>query len=135
MSSTTLREALDEKNRLNPPDIPCVEKDHRAVSMIMFCPWQEAIWLLPWSRLDAIRHVDEDAVERVELSFSHHRVVAVGENLRQILEWCRNSQVLCLRSMPAAHRACLRPTAPFITQLEVKLLADLKNQPAGELPF
>ena len=79
--------------------------------------------------------VDEDAVERVELSFSHHRVVAVGENLRQILEWCRNSQVLCLRSMPAAHRANLRPTAPFISQLEVQALADLKNPPAGELPF
>ena len=133
--STTLREALDEKNRLNPSDIQCVEKDHRAVSMIMFCPWQEAIWLLPWSRLDAIRHVDEDAVERVELSFSHHRVVAVGEKLRQILEWCRNSQVLCLRSMPTAHRANLRPTMPFISQLEVQALADLKNAPAGELPF
>ena len=131
---SSLRDALAKQNQLEPP-VLCVEKDHRSVSMIMFCPWQGAIWLLPYSRLDAICHVDEEAAERVEFSFSHHRVVAVGENLRQILEPLRNSQVLCLRSMPAAHRANLRPTMPFISQLEVQALADLKNAPVGELPF
>ena len=131
---SSLRESVVEQTLLKPP-VLCVEKDHQSVSMIMFCPWGEAITLLPWSRLDAIRHVNEDAVERLELSFSHHRIIAVGENLRQTLEWLRTSKVLCLRSMPAAHRASLRPTEPFISQLEVQALADLKNQPVGEVPF
>ena len=135
MSHMTLKEALALRNRVDPLDLQCVEKDHRTISMIMLCPWQDGVWIFPWSRLDSIHHVNADAVERVDLSFSHHRVVAVGENLQQIMAWFRDSQVVCLRSMPAAHRANLRPTAPFIAQLEVKLLADLKSQPEGEVPF
>ncbi len=135
MSNITLRDVLDEKNRLNQPVHLCVEKHYQRVPTLTLCPWQEGIWLLPWPRLEFIRFVDEDSLERAELFFSHHRVTAVGENLRQILEWCRDSQVLCLRSMPAAHRASLRPTDPFISQLEVQALADLKNPSVGEVPF
>ena len=132
---SSLKDALAKQNEWTPPIIQCVENNYTSVPMLALHPWQEGIWLFPWARLDFMRHVDEDAVERVEFSFSHHRVVAVGENLRQILKECRNSEVHCLRSMPAAHRANLKPTAPFISQLEVKLLADLRNEPAGELPF
>ena len=133
--SLLLKKEIAGSNQLNPPVLDCVEKHYQSVSMIRFYPWQEAVVILPYSRLDAIRHVDEDAVERVELSFSHHRVIAIGENLRKILEWLCNSQVLYFRSMPAAHRASLDPTDPFISHLEVQLLADLKDGPATNVPF
>lgn len=129
----SLRRALEEEKRWNPPPVQCVDSQCRSVPMLTVSPWGEGSWLLPWSRFDYSHAVDEDNLERVELFFSHHRVVAIGENLRQILKWCSGSEVLCLRSMPAAHRANLKPTDPFISQLEVKLLAELKNP--GELPF
>lgn len=132
--SHTLQETIAEKKQWPAPVIQCVEKDYRPVNMITFCPWQENVWILPWSRLDAMRLVDKDSLERVELFFPHHQVIAVGENLRQILDGLRTHEVCCLRSMPATHRACLKPSAAFIARLEVLLLADPKNHPAEGIP-
>ena len=132
----TLEEIMAaKKNAYKSEVIQCVEKDYQAVSMITLCPWQESEWVLPWSRLDAMRFSDVENSEQVELFFPHHHIVAVGENLRQFDEAFRKYMINCLRSMPAAHRASLKPTAPFIARLEVRLLADPKGGPAVDVPF
>ena len=132
----TLEEIMAaKKNGYKSEVIQCVEKDYRAVSMITLCPWQESEWVLPWSRLDAMRFSDVENSEQVELFFPHHHIVAVGENLRQFDEAFRKYMINCLRSMPAAHRASLKATAPFIARLEVRLLADPKGGPAVDVPF
>jgi hypothetical protein len=132
----TLEEIMAErKNRYKSEVIQCVEKDYHAVPMITLCPWQESEWVLPWSRLDAMRFSDVENSEQVELFFPHHHVVVVGENLRQFDEAFRTYMINCLRSMPAAHRASLKPTAPFIARLEVRVLADPKGGPAVDVPF
>ncbi len=132
----TLEEIMAAKrNGYKSEVIQCVEKDYRAVSMITLCPWQESEWVLPWSRLDAMRFSDVENSEQLELFFPHHHVVAVGENLRQFDDAFRTSMINCLRSMPAAHRAGLKPTAPFIARLEVRLLADPKGGSATDVPF
>ena len=102
--------------------------------MITLCSWQDGEWILPWSRLDAMRVSDVDDLERIELFFPNHHVIALGENLRQFAEAFRECRITCLRSMPTAHRASLEPTGAFITQLEVRLLAGPKSGPAIDGP-
>ena len=131
----TLDEMIAAKYANKTEVIHCVDKEYTAVSMITLCPWQEGKWVLPWSRLDAIRFSDVEDSEQVELFFPHHHVIAVGENLRQFDEPFREYMISCLRSMPVTHRASLKPSAPFIARLEVRLLADPKGVPAIDVPF
>ena len=132
--SLSISQQIAAKYLNNPPVIQCVEKDYHEVSMITLCSWQDGEWILPWSRLDAMRVSDVDDLERIELFFPNHHVIAVGENLRQFAEAFRECRITCLRSMPTAHRASLEPTGAFITQLEVRLLAGPKSGPAIDGP-
>ena len=131
----TLKEEIALRNRMHPPANDCVEMECHAVATITFCPWQGSVWILPWSRFEAMRFVDEDNLERMELYFPHHHIIAVGEHLRKTLGSFRKFEVSFLRSFPVAHRACLEPKSPFIAQLEVQLLADPKSGPAIDAPF
>lgn len=129
---SSLREALA---KMKGAPIRCVETDCRPVAVVTFYPWQAKEWALPWSRLDAMSVCDEEESERVELFFPHHHIIMIGDNLRDFLEDIRTFQVLCLRNLPASHRATFAPREPFITQLEVRPLADPKNCPPVGVPF
>lgn len=129
---SSLREAI-AKRKGEP--IRCVETDCRPVAMVTFYPWQAKEWALPWSRLDALSIYDEEASERVELFFPHHHVIMIGDNLRDILDKIRTFQVLFLRSLPASHRPSFTPRETFISQLDVRPLADPKNRPPVDVPF
>jgi hypothetical protein len=132
---SSLSEAVAAKKALSEPVVNCAEKDFRAVSTVTFCPWQATEWTVPWARLDAVSFSDEEESQRVEFFFPRHQVIVVGENLRGIMDDIRNFKVSCLRDLPASHRAKLTPDAVFIAQLEVRLLADLKNRPSADVPI
>jgi hypothetical protein len=102
--------------------------------MVTFCPMQAREWSLPWARLDAVSFSDEEESERIELFFSHHQVIVVGEQLRDVVEDLLHFTIRRLRNLPASHRATLRRGEPFIAQLEVKLLADQKARPSPANP-
>ena len=129
---SSLREAI-AKRKGEP--IRCVETDCRPVAMVTFYPWQAKEWALPWSRLDALSICDEEESERVELFFPHHHVIMIGDNLRNILDKIRTFQVLFLRNLPASHRPTFTPRETFITQLDVRPLADPKIRPPMDVPF
>jgi hypothetical protein len=100
----------------------CFGTDHRGESMVTFCPWLGKEWSLPWCRLDSMTFGNEDDAEKVELFFPHHHIVAIGQNLRDVQEELRNHKVYRLRSFPLEHRAKYPPAAPFIWELDVKLV-------------
>jgi hypothetical protein len=127
---SSLKEAIAERKALEQPSFRCVEKDYHPVAMVTFYPWQAKEWALPWSQLDALAFSHEEEQERIELFFPHHQIVIVGENLQETLEPIRTFLVRGLRALPASHRAKLRPTEPFIHQLDVRLIADTPNRPA-----
>lgn len=128
----SLREAIA---KMKGDPMRCVEKDCHPVAMVTFCPWQAKEWALPWSRLDALSVGDEEESERVELFFPHHHVIMIGDNLRDMLDEIRTFEVLFLRNLPASHRPTFTPRETFITQLEVRALADPKNGPPVGVPF
>ena len=132
---TTLADLLEQRKAERPQRICCIEKDYHPVSMVTFCLWQAKEWSLPWSRLDAVTFSHEQESERVELYFSHHQVIVLGENLRRIMDDIRGFKVLCLRDLPATLRAGVRPEAVFITRLEVRLMADPKKSLSDNVPF
>ena len=113
----------------------CVETDDRPVSMVTFCPWRAKEWVLPWSRLDAVSFAHVEESEQLELFFPHHHIVAAGENLRKVLKDIDVFQVCRLRDLPPSHRASFGPADPFITRLEVHLLADPANRRPANVPF
>jgi len=125
--STRLGQRLAESAAARPPIIPCVETDFQPVSMVTFCPWKSKEWTVPWARLDALSFSDEEELERLELFFPHHQIIAVGENLREILADIRKFKVSTMRDLPASHRANLTPDDVFIAQLEVRPLTAPKG--------
>jgi hypothetical protein len=126
---STLGKFSAAKKALSPPIVQCVETDYHPVGTVTFCQWQAKEWTMPWARLDAFSFSNEQELERVEIFFSQHQVIVVGENLREITDDLRSFKVLCLRDLPVSHRASLSTGAVFITQLEVRFLADPKNRP------
>ena len=127
--------AIRFEKLIGPPIVCCVEKSRSPVPVLTVCPWQAEAWTLPWCRLDSVRSGQEGEQERVDLFFPNHQVVIVGEKLRGILDYLRLSKVFYLRSYPAAHRISMEPDAVFISNLEVRLLADPKGGPAIDVPF
>ncbi len=113
----------------------CVETECRAVPMLRVCLWQAAQWLLPWSRFDLATFQNEDESERIEIFFSHHRVVIVGKNLRDTMNDIRAFEVRCLRDVPENLHAAVYPTEPLIEKLEVCPLNEPKKAAPGSLPF
>ncbi len=107
-----------------PSPIRCVETKHNNATMVTFCPWEAKQWTVPWSRLDAISFFRGPDAEQLELFFPHHQVIAIGENLRGIMDDILVPRVSCLRDLPASHRASLSANDVFITKLEVRLLMD-----------
>ena len=116
------------RKSIGPPTVCCVEKNCTPVPVLTVCPWQAVAWTLPWCRLDSVSSGQEGELERVDLFFPNHQVVIIGEQLRETLDYLRLSKVFYLRSYPAAHRICMEADAVFISQLEVRLLADLKGE-------
>lgn len=106
---------------------PCVEFDSRSVATITLCPWQGPEWTLPWTRFDALRFSLEEESECIELFFAHHHVVASGTGFRRVMAELREFKVSFLRSMPETHHVALGPNFPFVSSLEVHLLADGKS--------
>ncbi len=113
----------------------CVETECRAVPMLRVCPWQAAQWLLPWSRFDMATFENEEESERIEIFFSHHRVVIVGTNLKDTMDDIRAFQIRCLRNVPENLRAAVDPEEPLIEKLEVRPLNEPKKPAPGALPF
>lgn len=113
----------------------CVETECRAVSMLRVCPWQAAEWLLPWSRFDVATFQHEDESERIEIFFSHHRVIVVGKNLKDTMSDIRAFEVRCLRDVPESLHRAVDPTEPLIEKLEVRPLNEAKKAAQGSLPF
>jgi|GEM_PF-1312029 len=127
--SSTLRQRLAERRAACAHIVTCVETEFQPVAMVTFYPWQAREWTVPWARLDAFSFSNQEESERLELLFPHHQIIAVGENLRKILDDIRQFKVRCLRDLPASHRAKVEPGDVFIGRLEVKPLADLKSRP------
>ena len=98
----------------------CVETSYQPVSMVTFCPWQAKEWNMPWARLDSFSFFNEQELERLEIFFPNYQVIVVGENLRTIKDDIRGYTVRCLRDFPPSHRASFKPSAVFISQLEVR---------------
>ena len=98
---TTLADVLAQGKSERSPEICCIEKDYHPVSMLTSCLWQAKEWTLPWSRFDAVTFSLERESERMELVFSHHQVIVVGENLRRIMDDIRGLKLFCLRDLPA----------------------------------
>ena len=113
----------------------CVESLDHPVVMVRICPWQAKEWVLPWSRFEASSFVHEEESERIEFFFSHYQVIAVGKNLRGMLEDICLCHIRCLRDLPETLYPTFDPTEPFIAQLEVRPLADPKNRPPVGVPF
>ena len=126
---SSLREQLAKMNAESPPAARCVETEFQPAAMVTFCPLQAKEWTVPWARLDAVSFSNEGESERVELFFPHHHVIAVGEHLRDIMDDIRHFKVRCLRDLPASHRASLKSDGVFISQLEVRSLADPSKHP------
>ncbi|HEY1794198.1 MAG TPA: hypothetical protein VGG34_14880 [Opitutaceae bacterium] len=132
---SSLAKTIAAEKALNPPVVCCVDRDYTLVIMATFSPWQAKEWTLPWSRLDGWSLSDEGELERMEFLFPHHRIVIVGENLRRMLDDLLAFRIKCLRSLPASHRANLKPGSVFITELEVRVLGDPKGRSSDSLPF
>ena len=113
----------------------CIETECSAVPMLRVCPWQAAEWMLPWSRFDIATFQHEEESERIEMFFSHHRVIAVGKNLKDTMNDIRAFEVRCMRDVPANLRAAVDPTEPLIEKLEVRPLNEPKKVGQGGLPF
>jgi hypothetical protein len=126
---SSLKEAIAARKALEPTPVCCVEKDYHPAAMVTFYPLLAKEWALPWSRLDALAFSHEEDRERIELFFPHHHVVMVGENLQGTLEPIKTFLVRALRALPASQRVKLRPTEPFIQQLDVRLLTEEANRP------
>ncbi len=121
---SSLRKILAEQSAQCPPVVRCVETEFSPVTMVTFCPWQAKEWTVPWSRLDAMSFFRGPEAEQLELFFPHHQVIAIGENLRGIMDDILVPRVSCLRDLPASHRASLSANDVFVTKLEVRLLTD-----------
>ena len=132
---STLRELVEGRKAELAADVRCVEKEIRPVAMVIFYPWQAAIWALPWSRLEGVKldHLGEQ--EQIGLLFPHHCVVIVGENLRGTLKSLTTFEISSVRALPVSHRARMRPTEPFIERLDVRLLGEAKRLFAEPGPF
>lgn len=115
--------------------IYCVESEDRPVAMLRVCLWQEMEWALPWSRFEAATFQHEDDSERIEIVFTHHRVVVVGKNLQETMNDIRNFQVRCMRNLPSNLHPSLTPTEPLVEKLEVCPLNGPKQGPTNTQPF
>ena len=127
---SSLKAAVAARLALEPTPVCCVEKEYHPVAMVTFYPLLAKEWALPWSRLDALTFSHEEDRERIELFFPHHQIVIVGENLQGTLEPIRTFLVRGLRALPVSQRVKLRPTDPFIYQLDVRQLDEAENRPA-----
>ncbi len=107
---------------------PCMKRRIGRASWIIFSPWQAKEWMLLLSRLDAMSISHEGESERLELFFSHHHVIMIGENLRQTMTEILNTEVESVRDMPVSYRAGLEPTDPFVSRLEVHVPAEPKGR-------
>ena len=63
-----------------------METKHNNATMVTFCPWDAKPWTVLWSRLDAISFFRGPDAEQLKLFFPHHQVIAIGEDLRGIME-------------------------------------------------
>jgi hypothetical protein len=115
--------------------IYCVESEDRPVAMLRVCLWQEMEWVLPWSRFEVATFQHEDGSERIEIVFTHHRVVVVGKNLRETMNDIRKFEVRCLRNIPPSLHPSLIPTEPLVEKLEVYPLNGPKQGPTNTQPF
>src|SRR4051812_2782759 len=104
----------------------CLEIEAKSVSMIAVCPWQSKEWAIPWSRLDALSFCHDGDLERLELFFTHHHIVIIGESIQRALEDFRSFNVRRVRDFPASHRVSVDLREPWISKLDVILLADPK---------
>lgn len=114
--------------------IYCVESEDRPVAMLRVCVWQEMEWVLPWSRFEVATFQHEDDSERIEIVFTHHRVVVVGKNLRETMNDIRKFEVRCLRNVPPSLHPSLIPTEPSVEKLEVHPLNGPKQGPTNTQP-
>lgn len=115
--------------------IYCVESEDHPVATLRVCLWQEMEWALPWSRFEVATFRDEDDSERIEITFTHHRVVIIGKNLRETMDDIRKFQVRCLRNVPPNLHPSLIPTEPMVEKLEVHPLNGPKQGPTNAQPF
>ncbi|ATC63129.1 hypothetical protein CMV30_03695 [Nibricoccus aquaticus] len=113
----------------------CVTHENNSCLMLFLQPWQGIEWVLPWSRLESAKLSHEEQFERIDLQFTNHEVLVLGEKLHWYREELSLHKISRFKSYPAAYRMKFQDSDSFISHLEIRLLAEPDKRPSGGLPF
>jgi hypothetical protein len=113
----------------------CISEESNPWSLLVLQPWEGKEWALPWSRLESAKFSHEEQFERIDLLFSNHEVVILGENLHWYREELARHKISRFKSYPAIYRTKFRDSEAFISHLEVRLLDAAGQRAQAGLPF
>ena len=82
--------------------------------------WRGEACCIPWSRLARVKCASNEPDASVELVFDGVVVVIRGHNLAGLVEKLGAFEVECLRELPAEYRATMRPTEPFVAEIDIR---------------
>jgi hypothetical protein len=124
----SLREALAKRRAAEPEEVLCAFLKSRfsvhepPPLTIKICQWQSRSWVLPWSRFDDACFSAEADHDELVISFSTHRVTAIGANLAKLLDEISRFNIERLRNLPPEYRARMDARAPYLQTIDVRPL-------------
>lgn len=124
----SLSEALARRRAGEPEEVLCVFLKSRFSTRespaltIKICQWQSRSWILPWSRFDDACFFAETEHDELVLSFSTHRVTAIGANLARLLDEISRFNIERLRNLPTEYRARMDAREPYLQTIDVRPL-------------
>lgn len=124
----TLREIIAQRRMEFPEAIRCVFLKSRIPAheppalTIKICQWQSRSWVLPWSRFDDACFSAVTERDELVISFSTHRVTAIGANLAGLVDEICRFNVERLRNLPLEYRAKMEAQEPYLQTIDVRSL-------------
>jgi hypothetical protein len=137
MSSTSLKEALQQYREAHPPSLESYNQTSQPVRTVQIHLWNGEHWVLPWAHLVSACHQGSGESQQLVLMFAHHEVVLHGANLALLLSEIASFHVDHLNELPENFRAQTCKDEPFISRISVRPLlnsgkAEQHNSPLKE---
>lgn len=124
----TLNELIAQRRAELPETIRCAFLKSRFRTQepppltIKICQWRSRSWVLPWSRFDDACFSAEMEHDELVISFSTHRVTAIGANLAGLLDEICRFNVERLRNLPPEYREKMGAKEPYLQTIDVRPL-------------
>jgi len=112
--------AIVAARRAEHPHYSSYDASFTPCTAILLQRWQGESCCIPWSRLARVKCASNDADAPVELIFDGVVVVIRGHNLAALVEKLGAFKIESLRELPTEYRAMMRPTEPFVTEIDIR---------------